>query len=272
MSSEVSRSNGRVAGKTALVTGAGRGIGRAIAERFGREGALTFVTDILASDVEETASLIRRAGGTTHALRHDVTDPGSWQSVVSAITLHAREAGRLPSLDILVNNAGRCVLRNLADSSLPEWRETLAINLDSVFLGLHHCLPLLRASDAASVINLSSTSAMNGVPGLTAYSAAKGGIRALSRAAAIELAQQGFHIRVNSLHPGPVDTERAIALMGDAYGMAPDTVRDHAGKALPLGRLGQPGDIANAALFLASDESAWTTGAEFVVDGGELAR
>jgi NAD(P)-dependent dehydrogenase (short-subunit alcohol dehydrogenase family) len=259
----------RVRGKVALVTGAARGIGRSIAQRLAGEGAVTFVTDILAAELNETEAIIAHAGGTVHSLIQDVTDPDSWRSVVASIGQSTVSPLRL---DILVNNAGRCAIRSIEESSLAEWRETMSINLDSVFLALHHCLPLLRASAAASVVNLSSTGAMVGVPGLAAYTAAKGAIRALTKTAAIEFAQRGYPIRVNSVHPGPTDTDRAVSLMAQAYSLTTEGVRTEGGKALPLGRLGMPADIANAVLFLASEESAWVTGSELVVDGGDIAR
>ena len=260
----------RLAGKVALVTGAARGIGRAIAQRLAGEGARTFATDVLAEELEATADTIRQGGGDVQPIRHDVTDPKSWSQVVQVVRdVQGGEGGRL---DILVNNAGRCEIRSIEECSLEEWREIVSINLDSVFLGLQHCLPLLRASPSASVINLSSTGGMVGVPGLAAYTAAKGGIRALTKTAAIEFALAGARIRVNSVHPGPTDTERAVSLMAQAYGLSADTVRAESGKMLPLGRLGSPSDVANAVLFLACDESAWMTGAELVIDGGDLAR
>jgi NAD(P)-dependent dehydrogenase (short-subunit alcohol dehydrogenase family) len=234
------------------------------------EGALTFATDILVDDLQETVALIGRDGGQVQGIAHDVTDPDSWQRVIDTL---AQSAPASPArLDILVNNAGRCAIRSIEESSLAEWRDTLSINLDSVFLSLHHALPLLRVSQSASVINLSSTGAMVGVPGLAAYTAAKGGIRALTKTAAIEFAQRGYRIRVNSVHPGPTDTDRAVSLMAQAYGLSPEGVRAEGGKALPLGRLGVPADIANAVLYLASDEAAWVTGSELVVDGGDIAR
>lgn len=257
---------GRVEGKIALVTGAARGIGSAIAQRLASEGATLYVTDLLTAQVEDTAALIRRGGGSATAISHDATRPEDWESVVGRI---GKEAGRL---DILVNNAGRCVIAPLEEASLEHWREVLAVNLDSVFLGVRYCLPLLRASGSASVVNLASTGGIVAVPGCAAYTAAKGGIRAFSKTAAIELAQRGYRIRVNSVHPGPTDTERAVGLMGQAYGMAPDVVRTECGKALPLGRLGAPDDVAAAVLYLASDEASWVTGSELIVDGGDTAR
>jgi 3(or 17)beta-hydroxysteroid dehydrogenase len=257
---------GRVEGKVALVTGAGRGIGRAIALALAREGATTFATDLLKDEVHETASLIERSGGAGTAIAHDVVDPEAWSRVARQV--HSA-AGRL---DILVNNAGRCALGSIEESSLAAWRDLIAVNLDSVFLGLHHCLPLLRASRAASVVNMSSGAGIVALPGCGAYSAAKGGIRSFSKTAAVEFAQRGYRIRVNSLHPGPTDTEQAISLMSQAYGLPAEEARAQCGKALPLGRLGTPDDIAAAVLYLASDESSWVTGTELVVDGGDIAR
>jgi len=258
--------SGRVAGKVALVTGAGRGIGRSIARTLAREGAAVFAADILSADVHETADLVRSDGREATALIHDVTDPAAWIRIAETISARAGQ------LDILVNNAGRCALGSIEESSLAEWRELMAVNLDSVFLALHYCLPLLKASGAASVVNLSSTGGMVGLPGIGAYSAAKGGIRAFSKTAAIEFAQRRYRIRVNSLHPGTTNTDRAVSLLGSAYGMPPADARSELSKSLPLGRLAEPEDIAAAALYLASDESSYVTGAELVVDGGDIAR
>jgi NAD(P)-dependent dehydrogenase (short-subunit alcohol dehydrogenase family) len=256
----------RVRGKVALVTGAGRGIGRAIATTLAREGAMVVATDILTSNVEETAQSIRGAGGEATALTHDVVHPKSWSHIVEEVN------AKCARLDILVNNAGRCALGSIEESTLAEWRDLVSVNLDSVFLGLHHCLPLLRASGSASVVNLSSGGGIVAMPGCGAYSAAKGGIRAFSKTAAIEFAQRGYRIRVNSVHPGPTDTDRAVALMGEAFGMSAEAARAAGAKALPLGRLGAPEDIASAVLYLASDESSWVTGSELIVDGGDIAR
>lgn len=257
---------GRVAGKTALVTGAGRGLGRCIAQRLAAEGASVFVTDILREQVERTAEIITGAGGIATALTHDVVDPEAWREVVRTV------GAQVPQLDILVNNAGHCVVGNIEELPFAEWQRMIAVNLDSVFLGTQSCLPLLKASKGASIVNMSSIGAMVGASGFGAYSAAKGGIRAFTKTAAIEFAQRGHRIRVNSLHPGPVSSEQGLGLMQQLSGLPADAARAALGSTLPLGRVGTPEDVASAVLFLASDEASWVTGVEWIIDGGDTAR
>ena len=152
------------------------------------------------------------------------------------------------------------------------FRSIIAVNLDSVFLGTQSCLPLLRASKGASIVNMSSIGAMVGASGFGAYSAAKGGIRAFTKTAAIEFAQRGYPVRVNSLHPGPVSSEQGLGLMQQLSGLPADAARAALGNTLPLGRVGTPEDVASAVLFLASDEASWVTGVEWIIDGGDTAR
>ncbi|MGH6736604.1 MAG: SDR family NAD(P)-dependent oxidoreductase [Methyloceanibacter sp.] len=244
----------RLEDKIALVTGAGAGIGRAIAETFGREGAHVVVADIDADAAKEVADAIVRANGAASAHTVDVTDTGQVKALMEAIkSAHGR-------LDVLVNNAGvgeRADFRHLGDEA---WDKVWAVNLDGTVRCAREAFDLLRASGKASVINLSSIMAAKHTRQMAVYSATKGAVSALSRSLAVEYAPYG--IRVNTLLPGYVET----ALIG-RYLQNPMIA-----KALltqtPLRRFGTPDDIANAALFLASDEAAYITGASLNVDGG----
>jgi len=244
----------RLEDKIALVTGAGTGIGRAIAETFAREGAFAVVADIDADAANEVADAIVKANGAASAHEVDVTDTAQVQGLMSGIGLsHGR-------LDVLVNNAGvgeRSDFRHLSDEA---WDRVWKTNLDGTVRCAREAFDLLKASGQASVINLSPIMATQHTRHMAVYSATKGAVSALSRSLAVEYAPYG--IRVNTLLPGYVET----ALIG-RYISNPMIA-----KALltqtPLRRFGTPQDIANAALFLASDEAAYITGAALNVDGG----
>ncbi|MBM7112624.1 SDR family NAD(P)-dependent oxidoreductase [Archangium primigenium] len=258
----------RLKDKVALVTGAASGIGRATALLFAREGARVILTDIAGSG-EQVVQELRAAGGHGLFLLHDVTDEVAWNKVMSRIyESHGR-------LDILVNNAGTATSRAVTDLSLGEWREQLAVNLDSVFLGTKYAVRTMRLGKrGGSIVNVSSVSGLVGSPGTCAYSASKGGVRTLSKAVAMECAQDG--IRVNCVLPGGVRTP--IWQTADWWKGFVDKVgsEDEAWKQLeasaPMGRMGEPEDIAEAILYLASDASRYVTGSELVVDGGYTAR
>ena len=258
----------RLKDKVALITGAASGIGRATALLFAREGARVVLTDI-AGTGEQVVQEIRAAGGIALFQLHDVTEEVVWHKVMSR-TLEAY--GRL---DILVNNAGIATARPVADLSLAEWREQLAVNLDSVFLGTKYAVRTMRPGKrGGSIINVSSVSGLVGSPGTAAYSASKGGVRMLSKAVAMECAPEG--IRVNSVFPGGVRTpiwQSAEWWKGfvDQVGCEEEAWK-HLDASAPLGRMGEPDDIAEAILYLASDASRYVTGSELVVDGGYTAR
>jgi NAD(P)-dependent dehydrogenase (short-subunit alcohol dehydrogenase family) len=258
----------RLAGKVALITGAASGIGRACAERFADEGAAVVLTDI--SDGNEVAACMTDRGLTARFERHDVADEGDWARIIAEVkAAHGR-------LDILVNNAGIVIAGPLWEMSLTDWRRQLAVNLDGVFLGIKHAIPIIRSSGGGSIINVSSTAALKAAGTLAAYSATKGGVRALSRSVAVQCAQLKDGIRVNSIYPGVIGTPIYDTLEGmpqtdparagnKPLGRDPDAL---AALAVPLGVKGRPEDIAAAALYLASEESRYVTGAEIVVDGG----
>ena len=244
----------RLKGKIALVTGGGAGIGRAICETFAREGAHVVVADINGEAAEETASAIVTANGAAGAHTVDITDTAQVKTLMETITAaHGR-------LDVLVNNAGvgaRADFRHLSDD---EWEKVWSVNLDGTVKCAREAFDLMRASGKASIVNLSSVMSTKHTRQMAVYSATKGAVSALSRSLAVEYAPYG--IRVNTLLPGYVETAligRYIKNPGIAKALLTQT---------PLRRFGTPEDIASAALFLASDEAAYITGAALNVDGG----
>jgi 3(or 17)beta-hydroxysteroid dehydrogenase len=253
----------RVSGKVALVTGAGMGLGRAASLLLAREGAKLAVTDIDAEAGQETAEIIRRERGESLFVRQDVSKPEDWQAAMMAVE------ERFGRLDILVNNAGIAIAKTIEDTTLDEWRRTMAVNLDGVFLGCQHAIPLMKRSGGGSIINLSSIDGIIGEADLAAYCASKGGVRTLTKAVAAHCATAGYGIRCNSIHPGYIWTPQTENYLKDL-----GRLEEEKAKALsrhPIGFLGEPDDIAYMVLYLASEESKFVTGSEMVVDGGYLA-
>lgn len=265
----------RVDGKIAIVTGGARGLGAASARRLAEGGAKVVVTDQRAELGEETAHAINEAGGEAIFLAHDAASEDDWVRVVAGAKAH------FGGVDVLVNNAGIGTGGRIDKMALADWRHLMSINMDGVFLGMKHAIPELREraqlwEGGGSIVNISSIMGFIGDVGSTAYCASKGGVRIGSKAAALECAKLGFNIRVNSVHPGYIETEglqsamRAIARSsGDD---AKEAARQDMVRATPIGRLGRPGDIANGVLFLASEDSSFITGTELVIDGGYLAQ
>jgi len=243
---------GRVDGKVALITGAASGLGRADAEVLAREGATVVLTDIDEDEGEAAAESIRGAGGNATFLALDVADEEQWQQVIAHIR---SEHGRL---DVLVNNAGLAIVGTPEDCSLEIFRKQNAVMSEGVFLGCKHALPLMHESGGGSIINMSSTASHLGYPIYFAYSAAKGAVRAMSKAIAVHCQMNGYEIRVNSLHPGAIDTAMIDKMISD-LGL------DNKENLSPVG-LGQPEDVANVVLFLASDESRFVNGTEILID------
>jgi cyclopentanol dehydrogenase len=246
---------GRLDGKVALITGAARGQGETEARLFAQEGAQVVLTDVLVEPGQQVAASIRTNGGEATFLQLDVSNPDEWHEVVRHTV---QTYGRL---DILINNAGIAQRAGLLETSLEDWDRLMDINLKGVFLGMKYAIPAMLESGGGTVINISSTSGIVGFPGGTAYHAAKGGVRLLTKVVAAEFATRG--IRVNSIHPGIVETP-----MTD--NMAPQRMQLLLERT-PMGRKGQPQEIAYGALFLASDEASFMTGAELVIDGGMTA-
>ena len=201
---------GRVEGKAAIVTGAARGLGKAIALLLAKEGAKVVVTDILEDGGKETAGEIKREGGKAIFIKHDVTSEDSWSKVIGKTLSEFRR------LDILVNNAGVMLVKEIADTSLEEWRRLMSVNLDGVFLGTKHAIRAMRESGGGSIINMSSAAGIIGTADDTAaYSASKGGVRLFTKAAALECSKMGhdYNIRVNSVHPGVIETAMVAGMM-----------------------------------------------------------
>jgi NAD(P)-dependent dehydrogenase (short-subunit alcohol dehydrogenase family) len=251
---------GRVSGRVALVTGAASGIGRASAEALAHEGASVVLTDIQVALGQQAAAGIAKTGGKAVFRRQDVTSEQGWADIIAEI---GSEYGRL---DVLVNNAGIAVAGFVTELSLDEWRRQQAINVDSVFMGTRAALPLM-AKGGGSIINISSIAGLRGAPRLSAYCASKGAVRLFSKAVAIECAALKNGVRVNSIHPGIIETPIWAALGAPGSNLPPD-LDMLAQMRVPLGVKGQPVDIANAVVFLASDESRYMTGEEMVIDGG----
>ena len=259
-----------LSGKVALVTGAAAGIGAEIARLFADHGAAVVLGDVNDAKGEAAAAAIAAAGRRAVYIHHEVTDEAQWEAAVA----HALD--RFGGLDILVNNAAIEEAEHLVDLDMARARRLLDINVAGVLMGHKHAARAMRpggkAGKGGSIINLSSVAGLIGTPGLGAYSASKGAVRLLSKAAAVEFGVLGYGIRVNSIHPGYVDTAMGKNLMGEfvRFGMLPGdgSAMEAMTRTYPLGRTGVPLDIARAALFLASDLSGWVTGTEIVVDGG----
>ena len=250
---------GRVSGKTALVTGGASGIGAAIASVLSGEGA-----NVVIADLNKTAGK-RFASSLTNAVftHHDVTNETDWVACM-AETRH-----RFGSLEILVNNAGVMpATHTIEETSYEEWKRVMSVNMDGVFLGVKHGISMMKKS-GGSIINLSSIMGLIGEAIVGAYSASKGGVRLFTKSAAVECANLGYPIRINSIHPGYIDAGM-FAAMADESGAG--TLRQRFAARTPMKRLGKADEVAQGVLFLASDESSFSTGSELVIDGGYTAR
>ena len=249
---------GMVEGKVCLVTGGASnpGLGHAIAHKLASEGAIVIVTDVDGEGAAQTAEEIVAAGGQAQAWEQDVTDEAAWDDTIGRIgSEHDR-------LDVLVNNAGIAILKPLPELTLADYNRQMLVNMTSVFLGTQKAVAIMREKGVkGSIVNMSSVAALVGVPACSAYSAAKAGVLGFTKTIAGETAADG--IRCNTIHPGLIDTNMQRQSKVDN----PDEdVKLNA--AIPLGYVGRPQSIADAALFLASDLSSYMTGAQLVVDGG----
>lgn len=248
----------RVQDKVAIVTGTASvpGLGNEIAMLLAREGAKVMVTDIDAAGARACADRIKQAGGQAIAMQQDVTDEAAWTAVLD------KTAEVFGKLDILVNNAGIAVLKMIDQMTLADFERQMNVNMTSVFLGTKYALALMRkAGNGGSIINMSSVAGLVGIPGVSAYAASKAGVRVFSKAVAMEYAAE--KIRCNSVHPGIIWTNMQQVAIKDN----PEQY-DILNESIPMKHMGEPLDIANCVLYLASDESKYVTGAEFVVDGG----
>jgi NAD(P)-dependent dehydrogenase (short-subunit alcohol dehydrogenase family) len=253
--------NGRLAGKVALVTGAASGLGAAMAAKFVHEGARVVLTDLNGDGAARHAAAL---GGMAAAIRHDVTSPDGWTAAL------AFAEATFGSLHILVNNAGIGTGGTVESTSFDDWRQVHAVDLDSVFFGCKLALPLMAASCArdgqhGSILNISSIAGVIASANMAAYNSAKAGVRHLSKSVALHCAKQRYNITCNSIHPVFIDTpilDNLTAGMGRAEGLA------KLGRQIPLGRVGEPDDVAWGAVYLVSDEAKFVTGTELYIDGG----
>ena len=249
-----SRAKGRFAGKVVLITGGSGGQGRVQARMFAEQGAAVVLADIAEAPGKAAAAEIRAAGAEASFARLDVADAASWEQAIRRIR---RAHGRL---DVLVNNAGVVSRTSVRTIAFDEWARVIAINLTGPMLGIQSAAPLMRDSGGGSIVNISSTAGLLGHPGV-AYAASKWGLRGVTKSAALELLDWG--IRVNSVHPAQVTDTGMAASATAGYRYANERV-------MPLKRASRPDEVAQAVLFLASDESAYINAAEIVVDGGAV--
>jgi cyclopentanol dehydrogenase len=248
---------GRVNGKVAVVTGAASGMGRAHAVALAREGALVVATDMQDDRCRETVAIITATGGKAIFVHHDISKVDDWKAVVVAAN---KEFGRI---QVLVNNAGVYVVAEADQTTLEQWDFVFNINVRGTFIGCQQIIPEMKAAGGGSIINISSNFALVGRAMFSAYCASKGAVRSFTKAIAAELASH--NIRANTVHPGLVETDMTRDLIGTQEGL--DMILGGA----PIRRAAQPEEIANAVIYLASDESAFMTGSELVIDGGYVA-
>jgi NAD(P)-dependent dehydrogenase (short-subunit alcohol dehydrogenase family) len=257
--------SGRVAGKVVLITGGASGNGLASAEACAREGARVVITDVNVEDGESQARRLVAEGLAVEFLQQDASSEADWRRVVDEVV---RRHGKL---DVLVNNAGIAVIAPIELETIEGWRRTQAVNMEGVFMGTREAVRVMKGR-GGSIINISSIEGIIGEPMVPAYNASKGGVRVLTKSVALYCAQQGYGIRVNSVHPGYVGTP----LVANAIGALPPdqavALQADLLSRIPLGRLGEPREIASGVLFLASDESSYMTGSELVIDGGYIAK
>lgn len=255
----------RLKDKVALVTGGGSGIGAAICQRFAEEGAAVVVSDINENAAKDIAAAITGNGGKALALAQDVVDEARWNSVITE-TLKAFDG-----LHILVNNAGIAIPGSVEDTSLEDWKKTQSINLDAVFLGTREAIKAMK-DNGGSIINISSIEGIIGDPMTAAYNASKGGVRIFTKSAALHCADHSYNVRVNSIHPGYVMTPLVANGIESLEPAEAEHFANRILSSIPMGHMGEPVDIANGAVFLASDESRYMTGSELVIDGGYTAK
>lgn len=254
MTDPASPAGGRLAGKVAIVTGAARGQGAAEARRFVAEGASVVIADLLD---DEGAALAAELGDRAAFCHLDVTDEDGWAACVAFAEAH------FGPVSVLVNNAGILAFHSVQSTTAAEFRRVIEVNLVGPFLGISAVIGSMQRAGGGSIVNISSTSGYVGFPGVAAYSTSKWGVRGLTRSGAMDLGRLG--IRMNSVHPGSIDTPmiRMDGLPTEAF--------EPFVRKLPVPRLGTPDDVAHLVVFLASDESSYCTGTEFVVDGGQTA-
>lgn len=257
----------RLAQKIALITGAASGIGQATAKRFIEEGAEVILSDVQDEIGQKEASLL---GKKAHYLHLDVTQESDWKAMVSYIQAH--HDGRL---DILVNNAGIIGMIELGpqtpeEASLAAWKKVFSVNAQGVFLGCQYAIALMKSHQSGSIINMSSRSGLVGVPDAAPYAASKAAVRNHTKSVALYCAREGYGIRCNSVHPAAIITPLWDP-MWSSFGASKEDAIANLASEIPLGFVGEPIDVAQAVVFLASDEARYITGIELTLDGGILA-
>ena len=262
-------------GKVALISGGARGIGAETARLMSQAGARVVIGDVLAKAARETVAAIAKAGGEAAFVDLDVTSESAWSAAVGEAT------ERFGKLDILVNNAGIFIGRDIEQATLAEWHRLVAVNMTGVFLGTKYAAPALRASgrDSAhgsAIVNLASIAGLVGSQLDPLYSMTKGGVTLFTKSMALAFAKKGDRIRVNSVHPGVIETDmgeqtftRRMAVIGTND---VEAARENSRQMHPIGRLGTPDDVARTIVFLASDDARFMTGSALVVDGGVTAQ
>jgi NAD(P)-dependent dehydrogenase (short-subunit alcohol dehydrogenase family) len=247
----------QVTGKVAIITGAASGIGAACAWLLAREGAKVIITDLDDARGAALAEAIDAEGHDVHYMHQDVTDEARWPEVIAEVD---RRFGRL---DVMVANAGICVMASTVDMPLAEWRRQNAVNLDGVFLSTKYAIPAMRRAGGGSIVIMSSAAGLRGSAGFAGYCASKAGVRFFAKAVALECCRAGDAIRVNSVHPGVIDTP-----LWGTLSIGPVDPNRLGRTDVPMGRSGQAEEVAAGVLFLASDASSYMTAAELVIDGG----
>ncbi|MDC3962137.1 glucose 1-dehydrogenase [Polyangium jinanense] len=246
--------------KVALVTGAASGLGAAAVRRLHAEGAVVVITDVA---VDRGEALAAELGARAEFTALDVTQEAQWIAVLDAVVAkHGR-------LDVLVNNAGVGIVGDVESTTLEQWRFVHTVNTDGMFLGCKHAIRLMKERGGGSIVNLSSVAGIIGAPNLVAYSSSKGSVRTFTKSVAMHCARKGYGIRVNSVHPAFIDTPMVDAMV--ARSEDPARAKVGLAKSIPLGKLGEPEDVAAAIAYLASDDAKFVTGTELLVDGGLLA-
>lgn len=240
----------RLEDKVAVITGGAGGMGSVHAQLFIKEGAKVIIADLDDKNGEELATEL---GGNAHFIKLDVTDAESWKHLVS-------ETEKIfGPINILVNNAGIAITKPYLETSVEEYKNLISINQDGIFIGMQEVYPSMKKTGKGSIVNISSTAGLVGVESQTAYGTSKFAVRGMTKHAAIEFAKD--NIRVNSVHPGAIKT--AMLDQEDTR-----SILEALAKKIPLGRVAEPIEVSNLVLFLASDESSYSTGSEFIIDGG----
>ena len=248
----------RLQDKSCLISGGGKGLGAAQARLFASEGARVAIGDILEDEGRRVVAKLAAAGGDALFVRLDVTVQDDWESAVQAVV------SAFGGLDVLVNNAGIYQRATVEETSANDWARVMAVNVTGTFLGTKAAIPAMRRSGGGAIVNLSSIAGLVGGPISTAYNASKGAVRLLTKATAVQYANEG--IRANSVYPGPSTTEMLAQVFPT------EELREARIGSTPLGRFGTPEDVAYGVLFLASDEASFMTGSELVIDGGATAQ